>query len=140
MAGVFNRLFGIGKRPLTRVVVDSQVLDDLLGAAHSSHPREFGALLEGTIQGGTLRITGYILPRSLSSQGSVLMNLGLLPSTTQSVGSIHSHPGASALPSEGDIRFFGKRGLVHFIIARPYSRSAVKGYDRWGRQIEFGME
>jgi len=140
MPRVFDRLFGVRKRPLRRVVVDSEVLDDLLGAAGSSHPREFSALLEGTIQEDTLRITGYVLPHSISGQGSVLVDLGLLPSTIQTVGSIHSHPGASALPSEADIRFFGKRGLVHFIMARPYSRSTVKGYDRWGRQIEFDVE
>jgi len=140
MPGVLNRLFGVRTRPLRRVVLDSGVLDDLLGAAGSSHPREFGALLEGTIKEDTLRISSYILPHSFSGQGSVLMGLGLLPSTTQTIGSIHSHPGASALPSEADIRFFGKTGLVHFIIASPYSRSTVKGYDRWGRQIEFIVE
>lgn len=140
MPGVLDRLFGTKKRPLRRIVVDPGVLDDVLGAAETSHPREFSALLEGTIDGDTLRITSYVLPHSTKGQTSVVMKLGLLPSTMQTLGSIHSHPGASAVPSEADIRFFGKSGLVHFIMARPYSRSTVKGYDRWGREIEFHVE
>ncbi len=138
--GIFDRIFGVRKRRPIRVVMDSEVLDDVLGAASSSSPREFGALLEGDIQGNTLRITGYVMPHFLSGEGSVLMDIGLLPMTTQTVGSIHSHPMGSPTPSEADIRFFGRNGLVHFIVASPYSRASVKGYDRWGREVEFAVE
>jgi proteasome lid subunit RPN8/RPN11 len=137
MSGVFDRLFGGKRRPIRRVTVDAEVLDDLLGAARSSYPREFGALLEGSFEADSLHITAYILPLTLSGKDNVLMKIGMLPSTTDTVGSIHSHPVSSAIPSTADIQFFQRRGLVHFIMASPYVRSKVRAYDRQGRAIRF---
>jgi proteasome lid subunit RPN8/RPN11 len=71
---------------------------------------------------------------------NILMNIGMVPSTTDTIGSIHSHPSTSALPSTPDIHFFKKRGLVHFIMANPYVRSKVRGYDKVGRSIRFSVE
>lgn len=140
MSGVFDRLFGGRRRPIRRVLLDGEVLDDLLGAAKTSYPKEFGALLEGDLEGDVLEINGFILPLTLSGKDNVLMKIGMLPSTTETIGSIHSHPGPSALPSSADIHFFQKRGLVHFIMANPYVRSKVRGYDRWGRSLRFSID
>lgn len=137
MSGVFDRLFGGKRRSVRRVILEGEVIDDLLGAAKSSYPREFGALLEGSLERDVLDIDGYILPQTLSGKDNVLMKIGMLPSTTETIGSIHSHPGSSAVPSTADIHFFQKRGLVHFIMSNPYVRRKVKGYDRWGRQLRF---
>ncbi len=120
--------------------MDADLIDDLLGAARASYPREFGALLEGSFEGDSLHITEYILPLTLSGMDNVLMKIGMLPSTTDTVGSIHSHPVSSAIPSTADIHFFQKRGLVHFIMASPYVRKKVKAYDRQGRAIRFTIE
>ena len=139
MSGVFDRLFGGKRRPISRVTVDAELMDELLGAAQASYPREFGALLEGSYEGDVLHITGFILPLTLSGKDNVLMKIGMLPSTTETIGSVHSHPGSSALPSTADISFFQKRGLVHFIMANPYVRSKVRGYDRLGRAIRFSI-
>ena len=139
MSGVFDRLFGGKRRPISRITVDAELMDDLLGAAKASYPREFGALLEGSYEGDVLHITGFILPLTLSGKDNVLMKIGMLPSTTETIGSVHSHPSSSALPSTADISFFQKRGLVHFIMANPYVRSKVRGYDRLGRAIRFSI-
>jgi proteasome lid subunit RPN8/RPN11 len=140
MSGVFDRLFGGKRRPVRRVVLDEEVLGDMLGAATRCYPREFAALLEGILEGGTLEVTGYILPQTLLGRDNILMNIGMLPSTTDTIGSIHSHPSSSALPSTADLHFFQKRGLVHFIMAHPYVRTKVRGYDRWGRSIRFSIQ
>jgi len=139
MSGVFDRLFGGKRRPIRRVLFDEEVMDDLLGAAKSSYPREFGALLEGSLEGDILQIEGFILPQTLSGRDNVLMKIGMLPSTTDTIGSVHSHPGPSAVPSAADVSFFQKRGLVHFIMANPFVRCKVRGYDRWGRPIRFSI-
>ena len=140
MSGAFDRLFGGKRRPIRRVVLNGDLLDELLGAAKASYPREFGALLEGSLESDVLEINGFILPQSLVGKDNILMNIGMLPSTTETIGSIHSHPSSSALPSTADTHFFQKRGLVHFIMATPYVRSKVKGYDRLGRAIRFSVE
>jgi proteasome lid subunit RPN8/RPN11 len=140
MSGVFDRLIGGKRSPIRRVVFDGNLLDELLKAAKNLYPREFGALLEGSLEAEVLKINGYILPQSLVGKDNILMNIGMLPSTTDTIGSIHSHPSKSALASTSDIHFFKKRGLVHFIVANPYVRSKVKGYDRLGRSIRFSVE
>jgi proteasome lid subunit RPN8/RPN11 len=140
MSGVFDRLIGGRRRPIRRVVLSGDLLDELLGAAKSSYPKEFGALLEGSLEADVLDINGFILPHSLVGKDNILMNIGMLPSTTETIGSIHSHPSSSAFPSTADVHFFKKRGLVHFIMANPYVRSKVKGYDRLGRPIRFSIE
>jgi proteasome lid subunit RPN8/RPN11 len=114
--------------------------DELLKVAKKLYPREFGALLEGSLEAEVLKINDYILPQSLVGKDNILMNIGMLPSTTDTIGSIHSHPSTSALPSTSDIHFYKKRGLVHFIMANPYVRSKVKGYDRLGRPMRFSVE
>ncbi len=139
MSGVFDRLLGGKSKVLKRLYLEGEVLDELLGAARSSYPREFGALLEGSFEGDALRIEGYILPRTLTSRDNVVMNLWMLPSTTETIGSIHSHPGTSSTPSASDVDFFRRRGLVHFIMARPYTRHSVAAFDRMGRQIMYSI-
>jgi proteasome lid subunit RPN8/RPN11 len=140
MSGVFDRLIGGKRRPIRRVVLKGDLLDEVLGAAKTSYPSEFGALLEGSLEAEVLEINGFILPHTLVGKDNILMNIGMLPSTTETIGSIHSHPSPSALPSVADIHFFKKRGLVHFIMAHPYVRSKIKGYDRLGRAIRFSIE
>jgi proteasome lid subunit RPN8/RPN11 len=140
MSGVFDRLFSGERRSIRRVILDRDLLDELLGAASRAYPREFGALLEGSFENDSLEIGGFILPQVLLGTDNVLMKIGMLPSTTETVGSVHSHPSSSPIPSTADLHFFQKRGIIHFIMANPYVRCKVKGYDRWGRQIRFSVE
>jgi proteasome lid subunit RPN8/RPN11 len=140
MSGVFDRLFGGKRRPISRVLLDEEVVKDLLGAAKASYPKEFGALLEGSLEGDVLQIEGYILPQTSVGMDNVLMKIGMLPSTTETIGSAHSHPGPSAVPSTADLHFFQRRGLVHFIMANPYVRHKMAGYDRRGRPIRFSIQ
>ena len=139
MSGVFGRLLGGRRKPIRRIVFESEVLDELLGAAKSSFPREFGALLTGSLEDDVLQIEGYILPQTLSGRDNVLVKIGMLPPTVETIGSIHSHPGPSALPSTADLHFFQRRGLVHFIMAWPFVRFKVRGYDSLGRPIKFSI-
>ncbi len=139
MLGFLDRLFGGEKGPTVRVVIEHEVLDDLLGGAKKAHPREFAALLEGGLEQEVLRVEGFVLPRAYLGKDNVLMKIGMLPPMIETIGSAHSHPGSNPYPSRADVHFFEKRGLVHFIMANPYSRKDVKAYDRLGREIEFSI-
>jgi len=44
---------------------------------------------------------------------------------TDAVGSVHSHPGYNANPSEADLQFFGKTGYFIWIIAQPYEKDSM---------------
>jgi proteasome lid subunit RPN8/RPN11 len=65
------------------------------------------------------------------------MKIFMKPMVTGTIGSVHSHPGNSALPSNADYQFFSKNGLVHFIIAEPYTEDSMVAYDIVGQPIEY---
>lgn len=129
------RIFGLKK--ITRVQVDSQVIDEIIETAKNVHPREFVALLEGKIVDESLHVKGLIfLPGETSNEGAVMQTF-MLPPFTSTVGSVHSHPTPNNNPSREDLHFFSKNGLFHMIIAYPYQEDSIASYDRFGNRIEF---
>ncbi|MCG2828357.1 Mov34/MPN/PAD-1 family protein [Methanothermobacter sp. K4] len=136
--GLIERILDfMGVKPVRRVLVDSDVIEEALEIARRSHPHEFVALLEGKQEEDVLHITGLIfLPSRTSDEGAV-MDVLMLPPFTGTVGSVHSHPGPSNLPSGADMQFFSKNGLFHMIIAYPYSMETIAAYTRQGVPLEF---
>ncbi|MDN5374933.1 MAG: hypothetical protein PWP32_1698 [Methanothermobacter sp.] len=136
--GLVEKIFALaGFKPVRRVVVDFEVMDEVLEIARRSHPHEFAALLEGRQEGEVLHVTGLIfLPSETSDEGAV-MDVLMLPPFTGAVGSVHSHPGPVNLPSAADLHFFSKNGLFHLIIAHPYTMETVAAYTRNGDPVDF---
>ncbi|MGZ7159773.1 MAG: Mov34/MPN/PAD-1 family protein, partial [Methanobacterium sp.] len=117
---ILGKIFGTSRQEIDEIHVDREVINEVMNIAKESYPNEFMALLEGQIQKNVLKITGLIfLPSETSNEGAV-MQVFMQPLTTNSVGSVHSHPGYSASPSEADLQFFSKKGIFHMIIAEPY--------------------
>ncbi|MGZ7119516.1 MAG: Mov34/MPN/PAD-1 family protein [Methanobacterium sp.] len=134
---ILGKIFGTSRQEIDEIHVDSEVLNEIMNIAKESYPNEFMALLEGQIQKNVLKITGLIfLPSETSNEGAV-MQVFMQPLTTNSVGSVHSHPGYSASPSEADLQFFSKKGIFHMIIAEPYKRESILAYDSFGNIVDF---
>jgi hypothetical protein len=55
------------------------------------------------------------------------------------MGSVHSHPGPSARPSDADLRTFSKNGYFHMIVCLPYSMETFKSYDRYGQPMDYTL-
>ena len=72
----------------------------VLEVSASSHPKEFAGMLYET--DGI--ITDIDVPITQSSNVSAVMNLFMLPVSTHTVGSVHSHPSGALQPSDADIR------------------------------------
>jgi len=137
LSNIFGKIFGTSKEEIEEVQIDRELIDEIMNIAKESYPNEFMALLEGKIEGPILRITGLIfLPVETSNEGAV-MQVFMQPLTVNSVGSVHSHPGYSASPSDADLQFFSKKGLFHIIIAEPYTRDSIRTYDSWGNLVDF---
>ena len=51
---------------------------------------------------------------------------------TKYLGSVHSHPGPSAMPSDADLMTFSKNGYFHMIVCLPYSLETFRAYNRYG--------
>ncbi|GAA5819600.1 MAG: Mov34/MPN/PAD-1 family protein [Methanobrevibacter sp. CfCl-M3] len=119
------------------VHVYDDVIDSILDYAINSDPNEFMALFDGEIKNKILIVTGLIFLPVESSYEGAIMNTGMLPVTTIYWGSVHSHPGDSAEPSDTDLISFAKRGIFHMIICRPYRAEDIKAYNKHGEHISY---
>ncbi|MGC9517634.1 MAG: Mov34/MPN/PAD-1 family protein [Methanomicrobiales archaeon] len=132
-----SHIFGSDKNRFDEVLIDGEVIEEIINIARKSYPKEFVALLQGKIKNNKLKIDGLIfLPGSTSEEGAV-MQIFMMPLTTDSVGSVHSHPGYNASPSTADLHFFAKKGLFHMIIAEPYTEESIMAYDAFGNVIDY---
>lgn len=112
--------------------IEREALKLMLHASSSSHPNEFAGILRS--EGN--RITEVlILPGTFTSERSALMNLYMLPISSRSCGSVHSHPSSMAKPSRADLKFFDKFGEVHLIVASPYNESSWKAFNKKGKEL-----
>ena len=58
------------------------------------------------------------------------------PMDASIIGSAHSHPSGSYRPSDQDLQFFSRYGVVHLIARYPYkSIDDVAAYDGGGQRI-----
>ncbi len=130
------KLLGNDKK-IDEVQIDQKVIDEIIKIARNSDPKEYVALLAGKIDHNILKITGLIFLPYASSNTSAVMQIFMKPMTTDAVGSVHSHPGPSAQPSNADLQFFGKNGFFHMIICQPYTQSTICAYDAAGTPMPF---
>jgi proteasome lid subunit RPN8/RPN11 len=136
---LFGRFLGTSKLAFSEVQIDKEVIEEIIQIARKSHPSEFVALLQGKVENHILRIEGLIfLPGETSNEGGV-MKIFMMPLITDSVGSVHSHPGYNANPSKADLRFFAKNGFFHLIIAQPYNEDTIQSYDVSGNLVDYGI-
>jgi proteasome lid subunit RPN8/RPN11 len=137
LRNILGKILGTDKLQFEEVHIEEEVIDEIINIAKESYPNEFVALLEGRMEEETLQISGLIfLPSDVSNEGAV-MQVFMQPLTVNSVGSVHSHPGYSASPSDADLDFFASKGVFHMIIAEPYNRESIRAYDSWGNVIGF---
>ncbi|KXA91923.1 hypothetical protein AKJ63_00355 [candidate division MSBL1 archaeon SCGC-AAA259D18] len=113
--------------------IDKEALKLILRASNSSHPNEFAGILRSK---GNRITEVLILPGTFTSERSALMNLYMLPISSQSCGSVHSHSSSVPEPSRADLNFFDKFGEVHLIVASPYNESSWKAFNKAGKEVK----
>jgi proteasome lid subunit RPN8/RPN11 len=138
-----DRLIGLflgnNDKRFREILMEREVVEEIVQIARESHPFEFAALLEGKVKEGVLKVDGLVfLPGETSNQGAVMKTF-MMPLTTGTVGSVHSHPIPSGEPSTADLQFFAKNGLFHLIIAYPYTEDSILAYDTFGEIISYRL-
>ncbi len=133
---ILSKMLGNNKK-FEEVQIDRKVIDEIVKIAINADPKEYVALLSGKIKDNILKITGLIFLPFQASSTSAVMQVFMMPLSTDAVGSVHSHPGPSNRPSNADLTFFGKNGYFHMIICRPYSEFSIASYDAFGNPIPF---
>lgn len=121
------------------VRVDREVLESVIYYAKKAYPNEFLAFFDGEIKDKILYITSLIfLPGETCETGAVV-HTELIPINTKYMGSVHSHPGPSASPSDADLTTFSRHGYFHMIVCLPYSLQTFKSYDRYGQPVDYTL-
>lgn len=125
------------KEPRAEIrAIKKKALKMILESAKSSYPNEFGALLRAE-EGEISEI--ILLPGTISGNEQAIFQLHMRPIDFSIVGSAHSHPSGVYLPSEADLDFFRRSGVVHIIVGYPFSMDDWAAYDVSGNRIELDV-
>lgn len=129
------KILGNDKLKFSESQIHYELIEEIRTLAKQSYPNEFVALFEGEIEDEVLKIEKLVfLPGETSNQGATLNTL-MLPANMKIIGSVHSHPGPSNMPSTADLHFFSKMGLIHMIISEPYDITDIATYNSFGERI-----
>jgi proteasome lid subunit RPN8/RPN11 len=136
LRSIFDRLLPDSTR-FSKVWLTPEAIEGILEFARAAHPHEFLAALEGKVKDGTLVITGLLYQPFKANHRSATLDVIDLPMTAGSIGSVHSHPSGSNTPSQDDLNFFRKKGIIHIIVKYPYTAGDIACYDSYGQPCEF---
>lgn len=132
-----SKLLGNDNDEFNEVKVDREVLESVIYYSKKAYPNEFLAFFDGEIKDKTLYITSLVfLPGETCETGAVI-HTELMPMNSNYVGSVHSHPGPSAMPSSADLKTFSRNGYFHMIVCLPYSLETFRSYDRYGEPMDY---
>ncbi len=133
-----SKLFG-NDDEFNEVRVDKEVLDSVIYYSKQSYPNEFLAFFDGEIKNKILYITSLIFVPGETCETGAIVHTEMVPINTKYFGSVHSHPGPSASPSDADYMTFSKNGYFHMIVCLPYSYETFRAYDRHGESVEYSV-
>lgn len=132
-----SKLFSKNDGEFREVRVDREVLESVLFYSKKAYPNEFLAFFDGEIKDKILYITGLLFIPGETSKTGAVVHTELIPMSTKYWGSVHSHPGPSAEPSDADLKTFSRNGYFHMIVCLPYSFETFKSYDRYGNHLDY---
>lgn len=134
-----SRLLGNDDAEFREVKVDREVLESVIYYSKKAYPNEFLAFFDGEIKDKTLYVTSLVFLPGETCETGALIHTELMPMNSKYVGSVHSHPGPSAMPSSADLKTFSRNGYFHMIVCLPYSLETFKSYDRYGQPIDYSI-
>ena len=132
-----SKLLGNDDEEFREVRVDREVLESVIYYSKQAYPNEFLAFFDGQIKDKILYITSLLFIPGETCETGAVVHTELIPMTTKYFGSVHSHPGPSAMPSDADLKTFSRYGYFHMIVCLPYSLDTFKSYDRYGQPLDY---
>lgn len=134
-----SKIFRNDDEEFNEVRVDREVLESVIYYSKKAYPNEFLAFFDGEIKDKVLYITSLIFVPGETCETGAVVHTELIPMNTKYWGSVHSHPGPSASPSDADLKTFSKNGYFHMIVCLPYSFESFKAYDRYGNPSDYSV-
>ncbi len=116
------------------ILLPRNVLEIILHASRSSHPREFVAMIRG--EGNRIKEL-LLLPGTIQGDRFASVRLDMMPLDSDVIGVVHSHPSRNNHPSGADLNMFSKTGNVNLIVRYPYGGvEDIAAYDSVGNPRE----
>ena len=115
--------------------ITKKCLNLILESSKSVYPNEFGGFLSVDEEKKDTINEVVLIPGTVSGETHAIFKLHMLPIDFSLIGTVHSHPGPSARPSDADLQLFGKKGKIHIIVAMPFDYNSWKSYDYTGKEI-----
>ena len=134
-----SKILGNDDEEFREVRVDREVLESVIYYSKKTYPMEFLAFFDGQIKDKILYITGLIFVPGETCETGAVVHSELIPMNTKYMGSVHSHPGPSANPSDADLKTFSRNGYFHMIVCLPYSLETFRSYDRYGQPMDYTL-
>ncbi len=134
-----SKILGNDDEEFSEVKVDREVLESVIYYSKEAYPNEFLAFFDGEIKDKILYITGLLFIPGETCETGAVVHTELIPMNTKYLGSVHSHPGPSARPSDADLMTFSRNGYFHMIVCLPYSFATFKAYDRYGQPMDYSI-
>ena len=134
-----SKIFDNDDEEFREVRVDREVLESVIYYSKRAYPNEFLAFFDGKIIDKVLYITSLIFVPGETCETGAVVHTEMIPINTKYWGSVHSHPGPSARPSDADLMTFSKNGYFHMIVCLPYSFETFKSYDRYGEPMDYSI-
>lgn len=117
-----------------KIILKKRVADDICRFAKKSYPLEFISYLKGEKINENLTINSLVYQEFKASKNSAFSKMNL-PILSGVVGTVHSHPSYSNLPSETDLKLFNKQFGIHLIISYPFLIKNIQAYNPKGEKI-----
>ena len=134
-----SKILGNDDEEFLEVRVDREVLESVIYYAKQAYPNEFLAFFDGQIKDKILYITSLIFVPGETCETGAVVHTERIPMNTKYFGSVHSHPGPSAMPSPADLKTFSRHGYFHMIVCLPYSMETFRSYDRYGQPLGYSV-
>ncbi|WP_405268247.1 Mov34/MPN/PAD-1 family protein [Methanobrevibacter sp.] len=134
-----SKIFGNNDEEFAEVRIDRGVLESVIYYSKKAYPNEFLAFFDGQIKNKVLYITSLIFVPGETCETGAVVHTEMVPINTKYWGSVHSHPGPSAMPSDADLVTFSKNGYFHMILCLPYSLETFRAYDRYGEPADYSI-
>ncbi len=130
-----------GFQKINGITIEHSAVQDLCQIARDAHPKEMLAFLSASKGNnkGHIHIDEIQLQAYTAGESSALVNLHMLPTFSNILGTVHSHPGGSRRPSSADRNLWQNYGFVHAIIGEPYTPSHITFFDKEANIINVAM-
>jgi proteasome lid subunit RPN8/RPN11 len=133
IASGFEKLFDLDKLRFKSICIGKDIIESIIELAIINNPKEFVAFFKGYVKDNKLILDSLVYQQYYATTHSATPIFHF--NDTNFYGSVHSHPSYNNNPSQTDIRFFRKIGIVNCIICKPYKVENVRFFNHEGDDI-----